>query len=74
MFTKGEREITGVGIDLYIQLYAEQIVIRHLLDSTEKFIQYCVVTYMMKESEMEWIYVHVKLIYFAVRLKLIKLC
>ena len=38
--------------------------------STGKSTQYCVVTYMGKESEKEWIYVCVQLIYFALYLKL----
>ena len=38
--------------------------------------QYCVITYMEKESEREWIYayVHVQLIHFAVTLKLTQHC
>ena len=30
-----------------------------LLYSTGKFIQYCVITYMGKEPEKEWVYVYV---------------
>ena len=32
---------------------------KDLLYSTGKFTQYCVITYMGKESEKEWVYVHV---------------
>ena len=47
---------------------------KDLLYSTGKFTQYSVITYMGKESEKEWIYVHTKLIYLAVYLKLKQLC
>ena len=36
--------------------------------------QYSIITYMGKDSEKEWIYVHVKLNHFAVHLKLIHHC
>ena len=37
----------------------KQIIDKDLLYSTENSTQYCVMTYMEKESEKEWIYVYV---------------
>ena len=42
---------------------------KDLLHSTEKLTQYCVITYMGKESEKAQIRVYVQLIYIAVYLK-----
>ena len=40
---------------------------KDLLYSTGNSAQYSVMSYMRKESEKEWIYVHVKLIHFALQ-------
>lgn len=39
-----------------------------------KSTQYAVITSIGKESEKEWIYIHVKLIHFAIHLKLAQHC
>ena len=36
------------------QLYREQMINKDLLSSTWTSIQYCLITYMGKESEKEW--------------------
>ena len=46
---------------------------KDLLYRTGKFNQHCIITYMGKGFEKEWIYVYASLIYFAVHLKLIQL-
>ena len=61
--TKGETLVGGInqefGINMYTLLYIKWITNKDLLHSTGKSIQYCVITYMGKESEKEWIYVYV---------------
>ena len=44
-----------VGTDVYMLLYIKQMGDKELLDSTGKLTQYCVVPYMGKESEKEWV-------------------
>ena len=46
-------------IDLCTLLYIKEIGYKDLLYSTGKSTQYCVITYMGKVSEKEWIYVYV---------------
>ena len=62
MFTKGEMWWGGVnqriGIDVYTLLYIKQIGNKDLLYRTGKFNQHCIITYMGKEFEKEWIYVY----------------
>ena len=48
-----------IGIDIYILLYIKQITKKDLLYSTGNSSQYSVITYMGKESKIEWIYVYV---------------
>ena len=45
-----------------------------LLYSTRTSAHYCIITYMGKESEKEWIHVYVELIHFAVHLTLTQHC
>ena len=45
-----------VGINIHNTTY--EIDNKDLLTSTKKATQYSVITYMGKESEKEWIYVH----------------
>ena len=45
-------------------LYIKQITTVDLLYSTGNSTQYSVITYMGKESEKEWMYVHVQEIHF----------
>ena len=47
------------GIDIYTVLYRKYITNKDLLYSTGNSTQYCVMTYMGKESKKEWIYVYV---------------
>ena len=47
---------------------------RDLLYHTGKSTRYCVITYVGKESEKEWIHVYVYMIHFAGHLKLTQLC
>ena len=68
MDTKGEMW----GINIYTVLYIKQIINKDQLYSTGNSTQYSVVTYMERESEMEWIYVCVQLNHFAVHMKLIQ--
>ena len=62
MFTKGETWSggginQGLGNDIYSLLYIEQMGNGgKLLYSIGKFTQYCVVNYMGKEPQKEWIY------------------
>ena len=62
-----------VGTDLYTLLRIKRMGNGDLLCSSRKSTQYWGATYMGKESEEEWIFVHVQLIYFAVCLKLTQL-
>ena len=62
MFSKGETFGGGmdweVGIRIYTLPYTKLISKKELLYSSEKSIQYSVLTYMGKESEKEWIYMY----------------
>ena len=72
---KGGRGINWeVGIYIYILLYTKQITNKDLLYSTGNSSQYSVMAYMEKESKKEWIYVHIKLIHFAVQQKVTQHC
>ena len=48
-----------IGTGVYTLLFTEYITNKTLLNSTENFIQYSVMTYMGIESKQEWIYVPV---------------
>ena len=48
-----------IGIDIYTPLYIKQITNKNLLYSTGNSTQYCVMTYMGKESKKEWLFVYV---------------
>ena len=60
------------GIDIYILYIHGRDGNRDLLYSTVKFTWYYLVAYLGKESEKEWIYVH--LVYSAIYLRLTQLC
>ena len=47
-----------VGTDIYTLPNIEQMGNEDLLYSTEKFTQYCEVSYIGKESEKEYIYIY----------------
>ena len=47
------------GINIYTLLYIKQIIYKDLLYSTGNYTQYFVINYKGKESEKEYIYVHV---------------
>ena len=55
--TLGEGKNYGVGMNIYTLTYIKQINNKGLLYSTGKFTQHCIISYMQKESEKEWIYV-----------------
>ena len=63
MVTKGEVWVGGIyqefGMNIHTLLYIKQIINKDLLYSTGNSTQYSVITYMGKESEKEWIDVHV---------------
>ena len=60
MFTKGGMwDGNVVGIDIYSLLYIKQMGKKDLLHSTGTSPQYCIITYMGKEPEEEWIYGYV---------------
>ena len=48
-----------IGIGVYTLLLLDYITNKTLLNSTENFIQYSVMTYKGIESKQEWIYVSV---------------
>ena len=62
MITKGAKGGGGInweiGIDIQTLLYIKQITNKNLIYSTENSIQYSVMTYMGKESKIEWIYLY----------------
>ena len=60
----------AIGIDMYTLMCIKLMPNKALLYSTGDSTWYAVMTYMGKESKKEWIYVYVKLIHFAVPLKL----
>ena len=62
MVTKGERGVGRnweIGVDIFTLLHVKQINNEDLLYSTANSAQYSVMTYMGKESEKEWIHLHV---------------
>ena len=65
MVTKGEEGGGGIDevyeINKYIQPHIRQINNKVLLYSTEKYIQYLLITFSGKESEKEYIYIYIPL-------------
>ena len=47
------------GVKIYTVLYIKQITNKDLLYNTGNSAQYCVMSYMGKESKKEWVYVYV---------------
>ena len=62
-YQRGKVGVGGInwefGINVYTLLYIKYIINKDLLYRTGNSTQYSVITYMGKESEKEWIYVHV---------------
>ena len=54
-----DKDGLGVGIGIFIQLYMEWLANGDLLYSTGNSTQYSVIIYVRKESESEWMYVHI---------------
>ena len=55
----GEGWTRGFGIGIFALRYMELLAIGDMLYITEKYTQYSVIIYVGKESEREWICVHV---------------
>ena len=53
------RNKLGGWADMCALIYIKQMYSRDLLCSTGSPTQYCVITYMGKESEKEWMYVYI---------------
>ena len=73
-----QRKVQGrinweIGTGICTLLFIEYVTNKTLLNSTENFIQYSVMTYMGIESKQEWIYVSVQLTHFAIQQKLTQL-
>ena len=56
---KGPEEDEKFRINVHLLLYIEQVNSKVLLDSTENYIQYPIVTYNGKEFEKEYVYIYV---------------
>ena len=74
MITKGETWWGGInqelGMNTHTLLYIKLITNQDLVYSTGNYIQYLVITYNGKESENDYIYIHIYVNHFAVHMKL----